>query len=46
MSTFGKQKLAKDHDPVKNGLALQKSLTRMINLDLASGYQKELNERS
>lgn len=46
MSKFAKQKLEKDHDPVKNGIALQKSLIRIINSDLAVGYQKELNERN
>ena len=46
MSLFGKEKLKKDHDPVKNGIALQKSLQRIVNSELAEGYQKELNEKN
>ena len=44
MTEFGREKLARDHDPKKNGLALQKTIYRIINGEDASGYQKEFNE--
>ena len=45
MKKFGKKKLEKDHDPIKNGVALQKTLYRIMEGRRASGYQKEFNNR-
>lgn len=45
MKQFGKKKLARDHDPKKNGIALQKTLYRIIQGENATGYQQEFNEK-
>ena len=43
MILAGQKKLKQNHDPVKNGLAFQKSISRIINNVHASGYQKAFN---
>ena len=45
MSEYGKKKLKRDHDPKRNGLAMQDSLKRFQENTLAKGYQKNFNER-
>lgn len=45
MQAFGKEKLERDHDPIKNGLALQRSIMRICSNKKAEGYQKEFNEK-
>ena len=45
MSEYGRKKLQRDHDPKKNGLAMQGSLHRFIENSLAEGHQKDFNER-
>lgn len=45
MREFGKAKLARDHDPKKNGLALETSIKRLVSNTLAEGYQRDFNER-
>jgi len=45
MKEFGKDKLEKDHNPKKNGIAMQKSILRLCANQEAEGYQKEFNEK-
>ena len=42
MIKFGKNKLLKDHDPKKNGKALQNTIIRLINNKDAQGEQKKI----
>ena len=43
MIEYGKQKLEKDHDPEKNGKALQNTICRLIKGDKATGAQEAFN---
>ena len=45
MRLYGKAKLARDHDPKKNGMALETSILRFVSNTLAEGYQRDFNER-
>ncbi len=45
MGQFGMEKLRRDHDPRKAGLALAQHIHRVLRREPATGYQWELNNR-